>query len=101
VDKEDKMSASTRSIQQSTGFGSILAPLALAGAALLAALSIAWGAMTLTAAKPAQTTLSVIRPPVVIDRGSRDDLAQPGAPVFIDHGGRFDAPVIRHGVRAE
>ena len=94
------MSASTRSIQQSTGFGSFLAPLALAGAALLAALSIAWGAMTLTAAKPTQTTLSVVRPPVVIDRGSRDDLAQPSAPVFIDHGGRFDAPKIRHIPRA-
>jgi hypothetical protein len=85
------MSASTRTIQQSTGLGSILAPLAVAGAALIATVGIAWGALNLTAAHPAaQSTQSVIRPPVVIDLGSRD-VAQPGtAPVFVDHGGRFD-----------
>jgi hypothetical protein len=102
VDKEDMMSASTRTIQQSTGLGSILTPLALAGAALIATVGIAWGAMNLTATHPgAQSTQSVIRPPVVIDLGSRD-LAQPGsAPVFVDHGGRFDTVTAYRRLRPE
>ena len=95
------MSASTRTIQQSTGLGSIPASLAFAGAALVATLGIAWGAMNLTATHPAAQSQSVIRPPVVIDLGSRD-VAQPGtAPVFVDHGGRLDTVATYRRLRAE
>jgi hypothetical protein len=101
VDKENTMSASSRSIPQSTGVRSILAPLALAAAALVAAVSIAWGAMAFTAAKPAQATLSVVAHPAMIERDTRDDLAQPAAPVVIDRGAENRAPSVRHGARPE
>lgn len=85
------MSASSRTIHQSQGFGSFLAPLGIAAAALLATLSIAWGAMTLPSAGAPGATGAALQAPQVLDHGSRGEIAPAaGAPVFIDDGGRLD-----------
>jgi hypothetical protein len=101
VDKENEMSASSRSIPQSTGVGSIVRPLVLAAAALAAAGSITWGAIAFTAAKPVPATLSVVAHPAMIERDTRDDLAQPAAQSPFDRGFELEAPAARHGARAE
>jgi hypothetical protein len=97
------MSASTRTIQQPLGLGSILVPLSLAVVALVAALVVGYMILTATAAKSVQSTGSTVQPPAVWDRGSRFDAAPaPGsAPTFIDHGGRFDIVERHAGLRAE
>jgi hypothetical protein len=66
------MSASTRTIQQPIGKGSIFGAVALVAAVILAALAITWGAANLTATRSVVTPVPV---PVLLDKGSRDDLA--------------------------
>src|SRR5262245_6182186 len=96
------MSASTRTIQQPLGLGSILRPLALAAVALLAAVVIGYMILTATAAKSASSTGSTIQPSAVWDRGSRFDVAPaPGTAPYADRGGRFDPVSHNAGLRAE
>src|SRR6185312_11030442 len=87
-----QMSASTRTVQQPIGAGSIL--LTLAGAAILvAALAVGW----VMVSKPAAAT-SVATPlaaPAVLDRGGRDLGAQRSPNSILDRGGR--AFVVRSG----
>jgi hypothetical protein len=66
------MSASTRTIQQPIGKGSIFGAVAIAAAVILAALAITWGAANLTATRSVVTPVPV---PVLLDKGSRDEFA--------------------------
>jgi len=66
------MSASTRTIQQPIGKGSIFGAVAMAAAVILAALAITWGAANLTATRSVVTPVPV---PVLLDKGSRDEFA--------------------------
>ena len=85
------MSASTGTIQRPIGQGSIFGAVALAAAVLLATIAVAWGAMNLAATKSVAAPLTT---PVVLDKGSRDELAAPlAAPApkadsILDRGGR-------------
>ena len=85
------MSASTGTIQRPIGQGSIFGAVALAAAVLLATIAIAWGAMNLAATKSVAAPLTT---PVVLDKGSRGELAAPlAAPApkadsILDRGGR-------------
>jgi hypothetical protein len=83
------MSATTGTIQRPLGQGSIFGTVALAAVALLAVLAITWGAMNLATTKSVAAPLA---PSVVLDKGSRGELAQPlAAPApgsIIDRGGR-------------
>ena len=85
------MSASTGTIQRPIGQGSIFGAVALAAAVLLATIAIAWGAMNLAATKSVAAPLTT---PVVLDKGSRGELAQPvAAPApasILDRGSRDD-----------
>jgi hypothetical protein len=66
------MSASTRTIQQPIGKGSIFGAVALVAAVIIAALAITWAATNMTAARSVVTPVPV---PVLLDKGSRGDLA--------------------------
>ena len=77
------MSASTRTIQQPAGHGSLLGALAIGTAALLAVGAIAWGTLNLTAAKHVATPVPA---PIVLDKGSRDEIAPQAAPAPHPHG---------------
>jgi hypothetical protein len=83
----DDMSASTRTIQRPMGNGSILAPVLMAVAVLFAVVAITWGATNLVATK---TTLAPVQAPIVLDKGSRDEL-QKSAPLSVGgyHGPRI------------
>jgi hypothetical protein len=71
------MSASTRTIQQPAGRGSLLGAVAMGVAAVLAVGAIAWGALNLTATKHVATPVAA---PIVLDKGSRDEIAPQAAP---------------------
>jgi hypothetical protein len=71
------MSASTRAIQQPASHGSLLAAVAVGTAAVLAVGAIAWGALNLTATKQVATPVPA---PIVLDKGSRDEIAPQAAP---------------------
>jgi hypothetical protein len=91
VSTEDDMSASTGTIQRPIGQGSIFGTVALAAVALLAVIAITWGAMSLASTKSVAAPLA---PSVVLDKGSRGELAQPvAAPApgsILDRGSRDD-----------
>jgi hypothetical protein len=72
VKGRDEMSASTRTIQQPIGKGSIFGAVAMVAAVIIAALAITWGAANLTATRTVVTQVPV---PVLLDKGSRDELA--------------------------
>jgi len=71
------MSASTRTIQQPAGRGSLLGAVAMGAAALLAVGAIAWGALNLTTTKHVATPVPA---PVVVDGGYWDKIAPQAAP---------------------
>jgi hypothetical protein len=75
-DREDEMSATTRTIQQPIGKGSIFGAVAMAAAVLLAALAIVWGANNIAATR---ATVTPVQAPVFLDKGSRGELAAPQA----------------------
>jgi hypothetical protein len=82
------MSATTRTIQQPAGTGSLVATLAGAVAIVATTLAIAWGAGNL-----GQTTSVPLPPPVldrIIDHGGRDLGVPAGTTVVIDK-------IIDHG----
>ena len=70
------MSATTRTIQQPIGKGSIFGAVAMAAAVLLAALAIVWGANNITATRAVATP---VQAPAFLDKGSRGELAAPQA----------------------
>jgi hypothetical protein len=72
----DEMSASTRTIQQPIGKGSIFGAVAMAAAVLLAALAISWGATNLIASRSVATP---VKAPLFLDKGSRGDLVRSSA----------------------
>jgi len=95
------MSASTRTIQQPIGKGSIFGNLAMAAAVILAAVSITWGATNLVATKAVTPSVSApifdegsrtwLVAPSIFDEGSRTWLAAPlvlRAPAAVIHRGR-------------
>jgi hypothetical protein len=69
-----EMSASTRTIQQPVGQGSIFGKVAMAAAVILAAVSITWGATNLVASKAVTTSVPM---PVFLDQGSRGEFVAP------------------------
>jgi hypothetical protein len=69
-----EMSASTRTIQQPIGKGSIFGNLAMAAAVILAAVSITWGATNLVATKAVTPPVPA---PILLDKGSRTELVAP------------------------
>jgi hypothetical protein len=75
--RRDEMSASTRTISQPAGSGSIFMAIALGLVGLLAVGAIAWGVMNLTASKHVATPVAA---PLYLDKGSRADVAKPVAP---------------------
>jgi hypothetical protein len=77
------MSASTRTIQRPASHGSPLAAVAIGTAALLAVGAVAWGALNLTAAKHVATPVPA---PIVLDKGSRGEIAPQAAPAPHPHG---------------
>jgi len=72
------MSASTGTIRRPMGRGSISAAVAIGAATLVAALGIAWGALNITATKPAPATVTA---PVI-------------APTYIQRYGRGITPQV-------
>jgi hypothetical protein len=89
VKTEDDMSASTGTIQRPISQGSNFGAVALAAAGLLAMIAITWGAINLASTKSVAAPLA---PSIVLDKGSRGELAQPvAAPApgsILDRGGR-------------
>jgi len=63
------MSASTGTIHRPMGAGSTLGAVAMGAVILIAALGLAWGALNLSASKPAAAPAAA---PTYLDRGSRD-----------------------------
>ena len=83
-----EMSASTRTIQQPIGKGSIFGNLAMAAAVILAAVSITWGATNLVATKAVTPPVPA---PIFLDKGSRTELVAPlvlRAPASVLHRAR-------------
>jgi hypothetical protein len=94
------MSASTRTIQRPASHGSPLAAVAIGTAALLTVGAVAWGALNLTAAKHVATPVPA---PIVLDKGSRGEIAPQAAPapIALDKAGYWDqiapqAALVRH-----
>jgi len=69
-DREDEMSATTRTIQQPIGKGSIFGAVAMAAAVLLAALAIVWGANNIAATRAVATPVQAL---AFLDKGDRGD----------------------------
>jgi len=87
-DREDEMSATTRTIQQPIGKGSIFGAVAMAAAVLLAALAIVWGANNIAATRAVATP---VQAPAFLDKGDRGVLAPQAAPApgsILDRGDR-------------
>ena len=84
------MSATTGTIQRPIGQGSTFGTVALAAVALLAVIAVTWGVMNLASTKSVAAPLA---PSVVLDKGSRGELAHPvaaPAPGSILHRGSRD-----------
>ena len=82
------MSATTRTIQQPIGKGSIFGAVAMAAAVLLAALAIVWGANNIAATRAVATP---VQAPAFLDKGDRGVLAPQAAPApgsLLDRGDR-------------
>ncbi len=94
------MSASTGTIQRPLGQGSIFGTVALAAVALLAVIVITLGATNLASTKAVAAPLA---PSVVLDKGSRGEIAPVAAPApasILDRGSRDDLarsiPQVNH-----
>jgi hypothetical protein len=95
------MSATTGTIQRPIGQGSTFGTVALAAVALLAVIAVTWGVMNLASTKSVAAPLA---PSVVLDKGSRGEIAQPvAAPApgtILDRGSRDDLaksiPQVNH-----
>jgi hypothetical protein len=82
------MSATTRTIQQPIGKGSIFGAVAMAAAVLLAALAIVWGANNIAATRAVATP---VQAPAFLDKGDRSVFAPQAAPApgsLLDRGDR-------------
>jgi hypothetical protein len=82
------MSATTRTIHQPIGQGSIFGAVAMAAAVLLAALAIVWGANNIAATRAVATP---VQAPAILDKGDRSVFAPQAAPApgsLLDRGDR-------------